>query len=61
MSDAPRWRKSSKSNTTGTGDCVELARLPLGIGVRDSKAPSAGHLVLTPTALVALAEHLKNT
>jgi hypothetical protein len=37
------WRKSTRSNGAG-GDCVEVADLAAEIGVRDSKAPEAGHL-----------------
>jgi hypothetical protein len=45
-----RWRKSSRSNSTG-GDCVEVAdNLPGVIGVRDSKDPSGPTLTFTPTA-----------
>jgi hypothetical protein len=33
---APMWRKSSRSGGEG-GNCVEVARLAVGIGVRDSK------------------------
>ncbi|WP_285731737.1 DUF397 domain-containing protein [Nocardiopsis sp. ATB16-24] len=37
------FRKSSYS--TGKGqDCVEVADLPAGAAVRDSKHPDAGHL-----------------
>ncbi|MFF5258170.1 DUF397 domain-containing protein [Actinomadura viridis] len=47
--DASRatWRKSSRSNGAG-GDCVEVADLGASVGVRDSKAPNAGHLSLSP-------------
>ncbi|MEV4675614.1 MULTISPECIES: DUF397 domain-containing protein [Actinomadura] len=38
------WRKSTRSNGAG-GDCVEVAGLAAEIGVRDSKAPDAGHLL----------------
>ncbi|WP_106396856.1 DUF397 domain-containing protein [Actinocorallia populi] len=38
-----RWRKSSYSGPTG-GECVELAVLPAGVLVRDSKNPDAAHL-----------------
>ncbi|MFB4313674.1 DUF397 domain-containing protein [Actinomadura sp. 21ATH] len=47
------WRKSSRSNGAG-GACVEVAELAAGVGVRDSKAPDAGHLTLSPRAWVAL-------
>ncbi|TMQ80703.1 DUF397 domain-containing protein [Actinomadura soli] len=45
----PVWRKSSRSGgSAGGGDgCVELAALTGTIGVRDSKAPQAGHLTLS--------------
>jgi hypothetical protein len=40
------WRKSSRSSNGGD-TCVELAKLPKGLlGVRDSKNPDGGHLVL---------------
>lgn len=32
-----RWRKSSYSNGGDTGECVEVADLPGGMAVRDSK------------------------
>ncbi|MFI0351801.1 DUF397 domain-containing protein [Actinomadura sp. 9N407] len=44
------WRKSSYSQTSGTTDCVELAGVFGGVGVRDSKAPDLGHLVLSRAA-----------
>ncbi|WP_433227549.1 DUF397 domain-containing protein [Actinomadura formosensis] len=54
----PTWRKARRSG--GQGDaCVELAPLPNGIGVRDSKAPDAGHLTLTPPAFHTLLKNLK--
>lgn len=52
------WRKSSRSDETG-GQCVELAALPHAIGIRDSKAPDAGHLALTPRAFADLLTHAK--
>jgi hypothetical protein len=33
------WRKSSRSSAGGP-DCVEVALVPVGAGVRDSKNPS---------------------
>ncbi|GAA4128144.1 DUF397 domain-containing protein [Actinomadura keratinilytica] len=52
--DASRatWRKSSRSNGAG-GNCVEVANLAAGIGVRDSKAPDSGHLIFSPQAWAA--------
>ncbi|WP_433475393.1 DUF397 domain-containing protein [Spirillospora sp. CA-142024] len=42
----PVWRKSSRSgSTSGQSDCVEVAHLGGNIGVRDSKAPEAPHLL----------------
>jgi hypothetical protein len=39
------WRKSSHSYVE-ENSCVEVAGMASGIGVRDSKAPQAGHLAL---------------
>ena len=43
------WRKSSFSSETA--DCVEVA---YGVGIRDSKNPSGGHLTVPDTALQQL-------
>ena len=54
-----KWRKSTYS-TTGQSDCVEMAALPDGlVGVRDSKAPHAGHLTLSRRAVAGIMETLK--
>ncbi|WP_084219498.1 DUF397 domain-containing protein [Spirillospora albida] len=39
---AAKWRKSSHSSANG--ECVEVTDLAGSAGVRDSKAPDAGHL-----------------
>ncbi|NVI90358.1 DUF397 domain-containing protein [Actinomadura sp. BRA 177] len=52
------WRKSSRSNASGE-ECVEVAALPDGRGIRDSKAPDAGHLTLTTTGFTQLLTHIK--
>ncbi|MEV0651015.1 DUF397 domain-containing protein [Phytomonospora sp. NPDC050363] len=39
------WRTSSRSGQTG--NCVEVAALPTGVGVRDTKARGTGHLTVT--------------
>ena len=55
----PLWHKSSYSMTSAESDCVELAALPLGIGVRDSKRPHAGHLSLDQDRFAGLLRRLK--
>ncbi|MFF0458174.1 DUF397 domain-containing protein [Nocardia africana] len=42
-----KWFKSSRS--TSTKDCVEVAFLDSGVGVRDSKNPTGPALIFTPT------------
>ncbi|MEU9837798.1 DUF397 domain-containing protein [Actinomadura sp. NPDC048032] len=54
----PSWRRSTRSDETG-GHCVELAALPHAIGIRDSKAPDAGHLALTRRAFADLLARAK--
>lgn len=41
-----KWRKSSISEGNG-GDCVEVAKLANGVGVRDSKSPDGPVLVFS--------------
>jgi hypothetical protein len=53
------WRKSRHSANSGQEGCVELARLTPAIGVRDSKAPEAGHLALSPTIAAELIARVK--
>ncbi|MEU9837797.1 DUF397 domain-containing protein [Actinomadura sp. NPDC048032] len=52
------WLKSTHSDETG-GQCVELAALPHAVAIRDSKAPDAGHLTLTPRAFANLLTRAK--
>ncbi|WP_395110540.1 DUF397 domain-containing protein [Actinomadura sp. SCN-SB] len=44
-----QWRKSSHTGGINDNQCVELARLKQGVGIRGSKNPDAGHLTLTPS------------
>ena len=41
------WRKSSRSNGGGGGDCVEVAELPGRVAMRDSKDPTRPVLAFT--------------
>jgi hypothetical protein len=53
------WRKSSySSGTGGNGDCVEVA-LGERVGVRDSKAPAGGALVLGVGAWAAFVSEVR--
>lgn len=55
-----QWRKSSYSGVGDDKVCVELCRLPDGIGVRDSKNPTAGHITVTREALAAIFAEIKH-
>jgi hypothetical protein len=55
----PVWRKSSRSVEGTSAQCVEVAALPGAVGVRDSKAPDAGHLTLTREAFRKLLEQCR--
>ncbi|MFE0421953.1 DUF397 domain-containing protein [Streptomyces sp. NPDC058953] len=48
LNAAVTWRKSSHSNQDG-GACVEIARLPAVVPVRDSKTPD-GPVLIFPAA-----------
>ncbi|GAA2600827.1 DUF397 domain-containing protein [Actinomadura fulvescens] len=52
------WRKSSYSDGE-QGACVELARLALAVGVRDSRAPESGHLTMSVKSFAELVVRVK--
>ncbi|RAY15870.1 DUF397 domain-containing protein [Actinomadura craniellae] len=58
----PQWRKSTHSGTGGLGgqECIEIADLDGGIGLRDSKNPDAGHLTLSSDSFATLLSRLKS-
>ncbi|NEC86321.1 DUF397 domain-containing protein [Streptomyces sp. SID12501] len=59
-----RWFKSSYSDSSEPGDCVEVATTPHTIHVRDSKTPSpthTPHLTLDPTTWNSFVVHLSGS
>lgn len=53
-----QWRRSSRSNTSG-GQCVEVAKLDMNIGVRDSKDPEGAKIALRSAGFRALVNAVK--
>ena len=53
-----RWRKSSHSGGD-SGDCVEVAGLPGGVAVRDSKNPGGPRLVFASAEWSTFARRIK--
>lgn len=47
------WRKSTHSGAD-EAECVEIADLKGYIGIRDNRAPEAGHLTLSRKSFAAL-------
>ena len=58
---SPVWRKSSRSTSGTTGDCVEVATLSGAIGLRDSKRPLGGHHTVSRTAFARLVQRIKDS
>ncbi len=56
---APVWRKSSRSSGSENTDCVEVAKLPSAIGIRDSKNPDGGNLSIAGDVFAALLGKVK--
>ena len=54
----PAWRRSSRSGG-GHGECVEVAVVATGIGIRDSKHPHAPHLTIGRDAFALLLRSVK--
>lgn len=52
------WRKSSYSSNTG--ECVEIADLVSGVGVRDSRDPDGPVLVFGRGAMADLAARIRD-
>jgi len=58
MSNTTTWIKAKKSGSNG-GDCVEMAQLDEGIGVRDSKNPHGAVLRFTGAEFAAWVDGAK--
>lgn len=54
-----KWRKSSYSGTNG-GGCIEVAELPGGMAVRDSKNPQGPALAFDAATWQAFARWARN-
>jgi hypothetical protein len=55
----PLWRKSSRSLGQDNSDCVEVAQLVRGIGIRDSKNPNGPKLSVDHDQFTTLIERVK--
>lgn len=53
-----KWRKSTRSSNGGA-TCVELARTPRTIAVRDSKDTTGPHIELAPRSFTHLLTTIK--
>ncbi|MEU9390446.1 DUF397 domain-containing protein [Streptomyces sp. NPDC048324] len=53
-----RWFKSSYSDSSEPGDCVEVAVTPATVHIRDSKAPRAAQLAVAPTTWTVFLTHV---
>ncbi|SEG74356.1 protein of unknown function [Thermomonospora echinospora] len=54
-----QWRKSSHSGGANDSACVELAGLPAGVGIRDSKDPEGGRLTVRRAAFGELVRRIR--
>jgi len=57
--DVIKWRKARQSDDQG-GACVEVARFPGAVAVRDSKNPDGPKLLLTPHTFRTILNDLKH-
>ncbi|MEH6377978.1 DUF397 domain-containing protein [Streptomyces sp. KLMMK] len=58
MSNGPIWLKSSYSQGDGSA-CVEVARLPQAIRIRDSKRKDGPQLAIDPHTWAAFVAHVQ--
>lgn len=57
--DLIKWKKARQSDGQG-GACVEVARFPQAVAVRDSKNPDGPKLLLSPSTFRAILDHIKH-
>ncbi|MFC6881214.1 MULTISPECIES: DUF397 domain-containing protein [Actinomadura] len=50
---SPVWRKSTRSSQGTSGECVEVAEVSTGVGLRDSKDPDGARLVVSRRTFAA--------
>ncbi|MFB4302079.1 DUF397 domain-containing protein [Actinomadura sp. NTSP31] len=55
-----QWRKSSHSGGSSQTDCVEVADLESGVGLRDSKDPGGGHVTVDRAVFAALLARVRS-
>ncbi|MEV0646129.1 DUF397 domain-containing protein [Phytomonospora sp. NPDC050363] len=55
--DYATWRKSTRS--AQQGNCVEVADLGAGVGIRDTKAREQGHLMVSAGDWAGFVDSLK--
>ncbi|MBC6458390.1 DUF397 domain-containing protein [Actinomadura sp. HBU206391] len=55
----PTWRKSTHSDASGNS-CVEAARLPGAVGLKDGQNPEAGHLTVSAAAFGGLLTRIRS-
>jgi hypothetical protein len=55
---AATWRTSTRSSGGGS-NCIEVARLPGHIAIRDSKNPHGPALIITPATFRELTDTLR--
>lgn len=56
---SPVWRKSSRSSQGTSEQCVEVAELSAGVGLRDSKDPDGPKLVVSRKGFAVFAAAMK--
>lgn len=54
------WFKSSYSDSSEPGDCVEVATTPATIHIRDSKTPHTPHLTVAPATWNSFVGHVSD-